>query len=479
METKECKLKTSIPKEHWFVSWKLFYAQLTQGRSIIDSSLLEKELSNNKSQLLQGFGFRERNSNLEQFVSGWALPYEDVVTQEKKKKLNESSLTISKLSNILNLEEDVCEKILISFFEHEFVGTSDDVSDLLSSTSQDQEKLVDIVLYFIHEKSFFMKCWKIILTHAFDQDHMYHDICNKFVQDQDPSNLYTFFIKQLELNQENGLPPETHPQSEVFKTWVNQTFNFQVDIISCLMYVLDVKPSISFKDVRYFLSCCKETSFGINILNVQFIQSTYTNDWRASVGYMYCLHLVQLLLDSNSDWNHNQFNELFDDIKSLDIDQNPVLVPVISLAWILFLIRINYIPDEEKLLKYSQRAFQLKPWEQLSIILNSEVLKVDKILENLVIQKVSTLVCEIIKHLDMNVLEFENQELFKLISRFSKHDDVIQSEEIQKVISFGLDMFPGKYKNFLFLLFMNNCVVYSFVTFCRHCTTAHSIIILI
>lgn len=442
MTTNEFKFKTSIPKDQWFASWKLFYAHLIQGRGVIEAHLLGEELSKNKVQLLQGFGFRQKSTKVQETVSGWAVPH-DVVSEEKKKKLNESSLTIAKLSNILDLEEDTCEKILISYFEYEFVGTCDDVSELLSNTSQDQEKLANIVLYFIHEKSFFMKCWKVILTCVFDKDHLYHLICTKFVQDQAPSTLYTFFVNQLELNQENTLPSETQPHSEIFKTWINQMYNLQVDILSCLLYLLDLKPSVEYKDVRCILSCCKETSFGNNILTVQHIRSTYTNDWRTSVGYMYCLHLVQVILDSNCDWTFNQFNELFEDVKSLDCEQNPVLVPVIFLTWMLFLIRINYITDEEKLLKYSQQVFQLKPWEQMNTVLNSEAVTVDKIFEHFVTRKISTLVCEIIKHFDLNVLEYENEYFFKLISTFLAHDDIIDSEEIRKVITFGLDMFPG------------------------------------
>uniref|UniRef100_A0A8D8LQF4 Nucleoporin NUP188 homolog n=1 Tax=Cacopsylla melanoneura TaxID=428564 RepID=A0A8D8LQF4_9HEMI len=435
------KFQTSISKDKWFLSWKQLYSDLSGGRGVIQPHIIQEKLSKYKSELFLGLDIFQPKA--QESTSGWAIPSYDSATEEKKKKPNDSNLIIAKLSNILDLVEDTCEKIIISYFEFEFVGTADDVTKLLSSTNDQQEVLNDIILYHIHEKSFLVKCWKIILTCVLDKDNLYNNICDKFVRNQNSSTLYSFFVKQLEANQENVLPSEIHPHTEAFKTWINQRLNSQVDILSCLMYLLDLKSSVEFKDIQHILKLCTETSFGSNILTVQFAKATYPHEWKTNVEFMYCLHLVQLILDSNvdTDWTFAQFNELFATIKSLDHEKHPVVVPVISLAWILFLNQINYITDEDKLLNLFQQVFQLKPWQQLNTILDSEVVTVDDMFQDFIKKKTLSLVCESVKHFDLNVLEFENECLFKLISKFSSYDD---HEEINKVISFGLDMFPGK-----------------------------------
>ncbi|KAL1458672.1 hypothetical protein WDU94_008802 [Cyamophila willieti] len=446
MTSNGSKFQTTVPKDQWFVSWKQLYSDLSGGRGILQPHVTQEKLSKYKSQLLRGIEIFK--PKVQESTSGWAIPTYDSAIEEKKKKPNDTNLTISKLSNMLDLEEDTCEKIIIGYFEFEFVGTADDVTKLLSNTNDQQELLNEIILYHIHEKSFLVKCWKIILTCVMDKDHLYHNICDNFVCNENPAILYSFFIKQLEVNQENVLPSEIHPHSEAFKTWINQRLNSQVDILSCLMYLLDLKPSVEFKDIQHILKLCKETSFGSNILTVQFAKATYPHEWKTNVEFMYSLHLVQLILDSNvdTDWTFTQFNELFATIKSLDHEQHPVVVPVISLTWMLFLIQINYITDEDKLLNLFQQVFQLKPWQQLNTIVHSEVVTIDDIFQDFIKKKILSLVCESVKHFDLNVLEFENECLFKLISKFSSYDD---HEEINKVISFGLDMFPGKHVSVL------------------------------
>lgn len=399
---------------------------------------------------------KEMQDGILQFKKNVPASSEKLQKLIKDNRQEKLSLFTNKLQQYLDIDALQSWDILCYYLVNEYRGSTNSLTNYISTESNMLKLLNDIWGYYSLERMIMLKIAKHLIEYHQTETHPYAKEYKYVLDKIGMKNLRKSYIEQLELLMNDSTPTKVTPgdimnSQQKFVLFSERRVLESIEILQTLLLIIKYNGILT-SELKKLIQLFKQNSFGkqqqhfnpSNDYHKELVMRlTYTN---------VAILLVSLYEQQDENWIEQTTHELENQIITLQHfpEHGPIL-----LVWMLFNFRIqNKLDDDDLSSKYRQfgsKALQMNVFKYLNDMISHPLFKDNSMIATVVRKSIYGHLSHLCQLFDADGSVAQHAHIFELLSEILTTPTIAnefccnEDDPIRSLFQTSIELFPVEF----------------------------------